>query len=359
MGELKPTRTLSLEAGALRRFAKKTFEACAAPKNEAAIVADHLVTANLIGYDTHGVVRIPQYIEDIRRKVIQPGAPVKVQQETETTAVVDCGWNFGQLGGLRAMEIAISKARRCQVATVIARRSNHAGRLGAYTQMGAEAGCIAIGVSNSPRQGHFVLPWGGREGRLATNPISFAVPWGSKFPFLVDFSTAATSEGALRLYRNLSKSLPSGWIVDAQGNPSNEPADFYGPPRGAILPFGGSKGYRGYGLSLVVEVLGGLLGGSSITLHQPGNGLGFIVIDIAAFLRPEDFAALMEEMHDYIKSSPPAPGHDEVLLPGEPEERKMEERRRKGIPIDENTWHQIRSAASSVGVEWNSPEREA
>ncbi|MCL4402114.1 MAG: Ldh family oxidoreductase, partial [Acidobacteria bacterium] len=147
-------------------------------------------------------------------------------------------------------------------------------------------------------------------------------------------------------------SSTAGLIVDSHGRPSADPNDFYGPPQGAILPFGGDKGYRGYALSLLVEILGGLLAGSSTVQDQPGNGLAFIVVDVGAFLPPAVFAALVREMGDYVKSSPPAPGHDGVLLPGEPDFRRRRERLRKGIPIDETTWEQIQGAARSLGVEW-------
>ena len=343
-----------IDSKKLQQFTEDVFLACRTPRAEAAIVAEHLVTANLMGYDTHGVIRVPQYLEHVRQGVIVPGAPIHIQQETATTAVVECGWNFGQVGGRRAMELAVEKARQQHVATVVVRHANHAGRLGSYTQQAAEQGMLAIAVCNSPIHGHFVLPWGGTEGRLATNPISFAFPGNPHGPILADFSTAESSEGAIRLHLNLGKPVPSGWIVDSGGTPTSDPAAFYGPPKGAILPFGGSKGYRGFALAILVEVLGGILGGSSTLMKQPGNGLGFIVLDIGAFLDPEHFNTLVGEMRDYIKSSPPAPGHDEVFLPGEPDYRNMERRRRDGISIDGNTWEQIVAAASAVGV--GSPE---
>lgn len=335
----------------LLRFTTRVFQTCGAPEPEAAVVAEHLVTANLMGYDTHGVIRVPQYVEDVRRGVIRPGAPIVVEKETATTAVLDCGWNFGQVGGRRAIEVAVEKARDRHTTTVVARRCNHAGRLGAYTLRAAENGFLAIGACNSPRHGHFVIPWGGREGRLATNPLSFAIPSNSGPPILADFSTAVAPEGSIRLYRNMGQPLPDGWILDAQGQPSNSPDDFYGPPRGAILPFGGSRGYRGYALGLLVEILGGLLGGSSITLEQPGNGLGFIVVDPTAFLSREKFDQMIHELREYVKSSPPAPGFEDVLLPGEPDFRMREQRLRDGIPIDDSTWQQISEAAASLGVQ--------
>jgi uncharacterized oxidoreductase len=326
------------------------FQATGAPAEEAAAVAGHLVTASVMGYDTHGVIRIPQYVGDVKRGAIVPGAPVRVERETETTAVVDGGWNFGQVAGLRAMEIAMAKAKSGGIAMVVTHRSNHAGRLGAYTQQAAEAGFLALAFCNSPPQGHFVLPWGGTQARLATNPISFAIPSSGGFPVLADFATAETTEGALRLYRNLNKPLPAGWILDAKGQPSTSADDFYGPPKGSILPFGGARGYRGFALSLLVEIMSGLLGGSPTVKDQAGNGLAFIAIDPTAFLPPEQFGALMQELREYVKSSPPAPGSSEVLLPGEPEAKRVEERRESGIPLDDNTWEQIRQAAASVGI---------
>jgi LDH2 family malate/lactate/ureidoglycolate dehydrogenase len=344
--------SVTIDYQLLNQLISDVFEACGAPEDEAVTVAEHLVTANLMGYDTHGVIRVPQYLEGVAKGAIVPGASITIGRETETTGVVDCNWNFGQVGGRRAMEIAIEKARKHHVATVVVRRANHAGRLGAYTQQAAEAGMLAIGVCNSPIHGHFVLPWGGTEGRLATNPISFAIPSNSNGPILADFSTAESSEGAIRLHRNLGKPLPPGWIVDSAGMPTNDPADFYGPPQGAILPFGGPRGYRGFALSVLVEVLGGIMSGSSTLMKQPGNGLGFIVVDTRAFMPLQNFEALVQEMREYIKSSPPAPGCDEVMLPGEPDYRNMRARRRDGIPIDDNTWEQIVAAGSRIGVEF-------
>jgi uncharacterized oxidoreductase len=217
--------------------------------------------------------------------------------------------------------------------------------------MAAKQGLMAIGVCNSPRHGHFVLPWGGRKGRLATNPISFAVPCNSRDPILADFSTAEAPEGRIRLYRNQRQPLPDRWIVDAEGNPTNDPSAFYGPPKGGILPFGGDKGYRGFALSLLVEILGGVLGGSRTTEDQPGNGLGLIVVDVSSFVPYDQFSSLIGELRDYIKSSPPSQGFDEVLLPGETDVRLEQKRLNDGIPIDETTWEQIVSSAVSVGVE--------
>ena len=336
----------------LRKFTRQIFEACCSPPPNAAIVADHLVDSNLLGVDSHGLIRIPQYADDLRKGEIQPAAPVVVVKETETTAAVDCGWNFGQVGAMRAMEVATAKAREHHTACVVAQRCGHAGRLGAYTEFAARQGFIALGFCNSPRHGHFVVPWGGRDPRLATNPISFAFPAGPGDPIVADFSTASAPEGKIRVYRDRQKPLPEGWIVDADGKPSTDAASFYGPPMGSILPFGRESGYRGFALSLLVEVLGGTLGGLNITVDQPGNGVGFIVIDAAAFMPGEHFFELIEELRSYVKSSKPAEGFDAVLVPGEPESRTARDRRQNGIPLDEVIWQAILKCAHAHGVEW-------
>lgn len=339
-----------LQADTLRDLTQRIFEACAAPSKEAKIVADHLVDANLRGVDSHGVIRITQYVDDIREKAIIPGAPITSTHETETTVIVDGGWNFGLVVARRAMEVAMDKARMHHTACVVTRRCGHAGRLGAYTQLAAENGFIAFAVCNSPRHGHFVLPWGGREGRLATNPISYGVPTELGHPIVSDFSTAASPEGKIRLYRDEGRKVPEGWIVDAEGNPTTDPAAFYGPPMGAIRPFGGESGYRGYALSLLVELMGSTLAGQNITVDRPGNDLAFIVIDVSAFLPRKEFQGLAGHVRQYMKSSPPAQGFEEVMLPGEPEFRLAEKRGTTGIPVDDGIWGRILKCADSLGV---------
>ena len=291
-------------------------------------------------------------MQEIRDGTIIPGAPIVVLKETPTTAIVDGGWNFGLVAAHRAMEIAISKAREYHTVCVLTNRCGHAGRVGTFTQYAAERGFLALAVCNSPRHGHFVLPWGGSEGRLATNPISFAVPTDFGYPILADFSTSASPEGKIRLYRDQGKNLPEGWIVDAQGQPSTAPADFYGPPMGAILPFGGETGYRGYALSLLVEILGATLVGHDITVDRPGNDVAFILIDVSAFQPLGHFHQLIARLRDYLKSSPPAEGFAEVLLPGEPEFRTAEIRQRNGIEISDAIWDEVLRSSRSVGVQW-------
>jgi uncharacterized oxidoreductase len=142
--------TSRFDAGAVRRFTENVFVACGVPADEAALISEHLIKANLMGYDSHGIIRISQYVKDVKRGAIVPGAPVTFKDQTNTTAIVDCGWNFGQVGAFRALQCAVDKARSRHIAMVVTQRCNHAGRLGAYTQAAAEQGFIALGFCNSP-----------------------------------------------------------------------------------------------------------------------------------------------------------------------------------------------------------------
>ncbi len=299
------------------------FAAAGAGAFEARATARSLVTSSLMGHDSHGVIRIPEYLGFVADGSIVPQAPLSVERTSPTTAVVDCGRGFGPVGAERAMREGIEIARGQRTACVITRRCNHVGRLGAYVQLAAEEGMLAMATCNSPIHGHDVLPWGGRDGRLGTNPIAYAVPAGS-VPVLADFSTSVAPEGKIRFCRNERKSVPAGWILDALGNATNDPNAFYGPPRGGILPLGAGAGHKGFALGLLVEILGTALAGvGSQDPEAFGNGVCFVVVDPSAFCPLEQFRRLMDETIAYIKSSRPAPGFDEVLVPGELEFRTL------------------------------------
>ena len=213
-----------------------------------------------------------------------------------------------------------------------------------------EKGFLAIGVCNSPRHGHFVIPWGGREGRLATNPISFAAPNGLSAPIVADFSTAESSEGAIRLHRNMGKLVPDGWILRATAKKLTIQMTFMARPAERFCPSAASADIE----ASLLDCLWRSWAAFSAVRVSPltaGNGLGFIVVDISAFADPDEFANMMQEMRDYIKSSPPSEGFEQVLLPGEPDFCRMKQRMTDGIPIDQSTWEQICEAAFSVGVD--------
>jgi uncharacterized oxidoreductase len=336
------------------RLTRDIFKACGCPENEAEIVARNLVETSLLGLDSHGVMRVPQYVQAILDGkgdgAIKPGAKITVLNDKGSTAIIDCGGNFGQVGGYKAMQIAIEKARTHGIACVITKNCNHAGRLGAFTQMATEAGMVALATCNSPKHGHWVAPFGGREGRLATNPFSFAAPTNGN-PVVLDMSTSAVSEGKVRLCFNSGQQVPPDCIADSQGVATTDPTKFYATPRGTIKPFGGAGGYKGTGLGMMVEILSGTLKGALVTdEHIIGNGLCFIVINIANFVSTDQFRVLTDELVAYVKSSPPAQDSKGVVAPGELDFKIKEQRLAAGMPIDETTWAKILEIAQQLKV---------
>ena len=329
----------------------KLYVAAGARPNDARATIHSLVTSSLMGHDSHGIIRIPEYLDMVTNGVIKTDAEISIERTGPGSAIVDCGYGFGAVGAERAVEQAISMAREQRTACVITRRCNHVGRLGAWVQQAADQGMLAIATCNSPVHGHFVLPWGGREPRLATNPIAYAVPTTGD-PVVADFSTSVAPEGKIRFYRNEGKSVPDGWILDSNGHPTNDPNQFYGPPRGGILPLGGNAGHKGFALGLLVEILGSALAGiGSQDQHVKGNGTCFVVIDPTGFCPLSQFRKLMDETVAYMKSSPPVPGIDEVLVPGELEFRTMRKRQVEGVPIDAATLQALKAQAGRLNVD--------
>jgi uncharacterized oxidoreductase len=340
-------------ADTLHSFAARLLEAAGAPAEEAAIVAGALVRANLAGHDSHGVIRLEQYCRLMREGLIVPGAPTEVVSETAGSAVIDGHWGFGQVVAERATEIAIAKAKVCGVGVVGVRHSNHLGRLGDYPAMAAERGMIGIATVNNHGGGAWVAPWGGREGRLSTNPIAIAT-LGPERPIVLDITTSVVAEGKIRVKRNRGEPMPPGWAINAEGEPTTDPMDLYTQPRGAILPFGGESGHKGFGLSLMVDILAGALSGAGCSrpnAPRMGNALFLLVIDVAQMTPLSAFHEEVRGLIEYVKSSALAPGFTEILMPGEPEARMEAQRRRDGILVDDETWRQIADIARALNLE--------
>lgn len=339
----------------LRLLCTRIFEAAGASAGEAEIVSDSLITANLLGHDSHGIIRVMQYIKSIREGAIVPGAPLEVLKETESTLKLDGHWNFGQVTARLGMQKAIEKAHRCGVVQMTICNCNHVGRVGEYPQRAAESGFLCLLVANAGRARGNVAPFGGAAPRLATNPICFAAPWNEGRIFLVDMTTSIAPEGKVRVKLHRGESLPEGWIMDAAGRPSTDARDLYGPPPGALFPLGGPMGHKGFALALMVEILGGILSGAGTVgpeLARVGNGIFTFILDIETFLPRAEFKAQLDALVQYMKSCPTLPGFSEVLIPGEPEFRARSRRIDQGIPIEEETWRQLEALAKDFGVEF-------
>jgi hydroxycarboxylate dehydrogenase B len=334
-------------------LARRLFEALRVPPDEAAWVAELLVRADLAGHDPHGVIRIPQYAQAIRSAVTRPGAPFEIVRESPAVALIDGHGGLGQVVARRAMELAIRKAQEIKVSSVGAYNLYHLGRLADYTRMAAERELVGIMTVNTGGASPPVAPFGGRAGRLGTNPISIAFPTGGSVPFVLDMTTSVVAEGRVRAKRQRGEPTPEGWLIDHEGHPTTDPSVLYQEPPGAILPLGGLAGHKGFGLATVVEILSGILahgeyGGQGAARFS--NGAWMAVIDISAFVDISDFHAEIDDLLAYVKSTPTAPGVTAIMYPGEPEAIAQQQRERQGIVLDEGTWQQIMGLAHDLGI---------
>ena len=334
----------------LQALATRIFAALEVPQDDAGWVAQLLVRANLRGHDSHGVIRVPQYVGSIRKGETHPRPAMRILAETPTTAILDGDLGLGQVVARRAAEVALDKAARLGLAAVGIRRSNHIGRLADYVEMAAERGFVGLIWANAPTA-HSVVPHGGLDRRLSTNPLAIAVPGpGGTVAISVDMATSIVAEGKVRVKRNRKEPLPAGWAIDPAGRPVTDAEVFYGPPRAGLLPTGAHKGTA---LGLVVEVLGGILSGEGAIGDRSGpvhNGTFLLLIEVARFLPLVDFTGQVTDLVQWVKSAAAAPGVAEVMVPGEPEARSEAHRRAHGIPIEAETWRQIEEIAAELGV---------
>jgi len=312
----------------------------------------HIVAANLVGHDSHGVIQIPTYIERIKVGHIVPGAPWTIVQESPTTTVVDGHWGFGYVANERAMRLTIEKAKSANVAAATVFRQGHIGRVASYTLMAAREGMIGIATADSGRSPKAVAPFGGREARLGTNPISIAMPSDLEGPLYLDMATSAAAAGKIALAVARNEPVPDGWVIGSDGRPTNDPRQLR--QGGALLPLGGPEGgYKGTGLAVMVEILCGLLTGLGFGVEPTGrhnDGCFMAVFNVAAF---RDLATFKKEVTDfalYLKDTPKAQGFTEVFYPGEVEFKKEQDRRKNGVPIEDATWKRLVDLAATYGI---------
>lgn len=341
----------TFHADQLHRIAVTLLQAAGASAEDADIVACELRDANLVGHDSHGVMRLVQYAESVRQGSIRPGGRFEVVKELPGALLTDANFNFGQVAATRALRLGVERARRDGTATVMIRNCNHVGRLGSYSQKAALCGCAAVMAVNAPGPGG-VAPFGGIDRRLGTNPLSLSAPWRDS-AIVLDMTTSASAEGKVRVAFQKGERLPEGWLIDAAGRPSTDPADFYAQPPGALLPLGGPLGFKGYGMAVMIDLLAGVLSGSGVCRRElpPGaNGVWMYFLDVSQFLPRDEYDRLLEVYVAWIKSSRRMPGVEEILMPGEIEQRRLAERQRSGVYVPEETWRQIRETAASLGA---------
>jgi LDH2 family malate/lactate/ureidoglycolate dehydrogenase len=340
---------LTIQAKDLTQLSQAIFEAAGTPADIAAVVAEALVEANMLGHDSHGVLRVTRYVDMIRRGMIKPDARPTISRQTGAVAIVDGQFGFGQPIARFGTQLAGELAQAHGIGCVALNRTNHIGRLGEYAQMLAGMGMVSLLVTSNTGSSGSVAPFGGRDRIFGTNPLAWSLPVGpDRQPLVVDFATSSAAEGKLAVAVSKGVDVPAGLIVDKDGNPTTDPKQFY--DGGALLPFGGHKGY---GLLIMVQTMATGLGGLNDLPLPKGaftNSTLITAWSVEAFIEPEKFGGFVEELIQRIKASRPAPGFADVLLPGEPEANMAAQRSAAGIPIPEATWEGLQALAQELGV---------
>ena len=358
-----------IPVAALHTFCTRVFEKLGVPPEDAALTSEVLLSADLRGVDSHGVARLPRYVNGLRDGVMKPSPELRIVHETPTTATLDAADGLGQPAGVRGMKLAIQKAKEMGTGFVAVRNSNHYGIAGYYALMALKHDLIGISLTNAAT---LVVPTFGKKALFGTNPISVAVPAGEERPYVLDMATSTVPRGKLEVYDRLGKEMPIGWATDSEGNPTQD-AELAlrglasKDVLGGLLPLGGAgelfSGHKGYGLALLVEILCGVLAGTAYaSLVYPtgpdgeslpskiGHFFGAIRID--GFRPVDQFKADMDDLIRMTKSSPKAEGQDRIYIQGEKEFEKEAERRRNGLPRHPAVVANIMKISEELDVKW-------
>jgi hydroxycarboxylate dehydrogenase B len=335
----------------LRRLVASIFHRAGCQPTEANVIAERLVEANLVGHDSHGVIRVASYVQWLKAGKVRAGQSLQVVFENEAIAVVDGQAGFGQTIGQQAVELGVAKSARHGVAVVALRNSGHLGRIGDWPLLAARAGRLSLHFVNTTGAGILVAPFGGTQRRLSANPIAAGIPLAGAAPLLLDISACTLAEGKIRVALNAGKQVPGNCIIDCDGKPTTEPRVFYADPPGAILPI---AGHKGYGLAVLCEVLAGALTGGGCSNPEKAdrviNGMLSIYVEPTLFQTSAAFAAELHRFIEWVRSSAKTMPDGEILMPGEIEERTKARRLRDGIDIDDTTCGQLLATAQSVGI---------
>lgn len=338
----------------LRQSMRAVYLAAGCAADEAGLIADHLVDANLTGHDSHGIGMTPEYLRAIRENKMRLGAHAEVVADRGHMVVIDGGRGAGQVIGREAMGHGIERAKRHGSCIVALRNSHHLGRIGAWAELCLAAGLVSLHCVNVIGHGALVAPFGGSDVRLGTNPICVGIPTSDGRPIVLDMATSRIAMGKVRVAHHSGGRVAPGTLIDETGNPTDDPGVMVPEVKGALLPFGE---YKGYGLGLVCDILAGALAGGGTNRpesHAPDmiiNNMLSILIQPGALGSEAVMTREIDGLIAWIKASPPAPGSAGVLVPGDPERATRAARERDGIPIDGTTWSAVHDAAAALGIE--------
>ena len=319
--------------------------------DEAEEVADHLVRANLAGHDSHGVGMLPAYVRLLQDGLLVPNQIPETVLDAGALLVIDARRGYGQRSTADAVRRAIGRARELGACVLALRNASHIGRIGTYGELAAKSGCAFTAFVNVADHHDVQAPYACAEPRLGTNPFCTAVPGADGAALLLDMATTTIAAGKARVAFNKGVAVPEDSLIDAAGEPTTDPTGFIRDQTGALLTFGRHKGS---GMAVLCEIMAAAVGGGQ-RADEPVKGgilnsMLAIVIDLAKLGDPAAIGEAVEATKAHIRSSRVAPGFDEVLLPGEPERRAAEARRRDGIAVDDNTWRDVCAAAGTLGI---------
>ncbi len=342
----------------LAAFCTSVLEKVDVPHKHAQTVAKSLLAANLRGVDTHGVTRLPIYVERLRAGLMDGRASGSIVAETGSTAVFDGQNGLGQVVGTAGMQLALAKAESAGIAFVTVRNSNHFGTAAYYAMMALDHDMIGFSITNAPP---LMAPWGGKKSFLGTNPLAIAVPAGEEKPFVLDMATSVSARGAIILAAKKGEPIPPTWAMNVDGEPTT---DARAALEGAVLPLGGHKGF---GLALAIDILAGILAGGPFGPHigelynnpnKPqavGHFLGAIRID--RFRPAREFKAEMDAMIREVKAQPLGKGFTKIMVAGEPEYLTEAERREKGVPLSDAVVGDLTKLGNMVGLSFEESTR--
>ena len=342
-----------IQADKLRTLVADILKSKEVRPEEAELVANQLVESNLVGYDSHGVIRVPRYVRAIEGGKININASIKVTRESPSSLTIDGDWGLGPVVAGEALRLAIEGAARQGVCYAGVLNCNDVGRLGTYTTNAAREGFVAIMMVNDGGAHPHVPPWGGISPLLSTNPIAASFPREGGEPLGIDLSTSICAGGKIQVALKRGQMLPDGVIIDSEGRPTNDPEDFFGIPPGAVLPLGSPvAGHKGFALSLMVDILAGALSGAGCSGSggRDAQGIFLLLMDVDSVTDRDKFNTHVRGLVDSIRSVPVAQGVDEIRIPGERQRSIKQERLDQGIEIEETTWSELAQIARDLGV---------
>jgi hydroxycarboxylate dehydrogenase B len=344
----------------LRRIGRRVFAAAGSSEDEAGLIADHLVEANLKGHDSHGVGMIPSYLRNLAGGKAAANEKGHVVSDSGSFIVYDGARGYGQIVAREATLLGIAKAKELGVAVVALKNAHHIGRVGTYGEMCAAEGLLSISFVNITDQRPAVAPWRGGDARFGTNPVTIALPGPTADrPIIADMATSRIAMGKVRVARNKGQQVTADTLLDSDGKPTTDPNVMYRRPRGALFTFGEHKGYA---LAFICEMLAGAITGSGTMrperqdAESVTNGMLLIVIDPSRLVDREWLVDEIRAMTDYVTASPARNPAEPVLIPGDPERLMREQRVAEGVPVDDETWREIAEAARGVNVLVEAPQ---